>query len=101
MEEEIKEQQEVKEQHVAKEEKKTISLQIPSIRGKDKYSTAENYSILFIFVGAIILSAGIGLTIISPVGIFAILAMIGSFVAFVFTVILILVWLSKEIFGSE
>jgi len=99
--EEVNGHQEVKEEkHEVKAEKKTISLHIPSLKGKDKYTTAENYSILFIFVGAIILSAGIGLTIFSTQGIFTILAMLGSFVAFISTVILILSWLAKEIFGE-
>jgi len=96
MAEEVKE--ELKE---AKEEKKTIFISLPQLKGKNKYETAENYSILFIIVGAIILSSGIGLTILSPKGISTILAMLGSLIAFLSTVALIFVWLIKEIFGSE
>ena len=84
-----------------KEEKKTIFISLPQLKGKNKYETAENYSILFIVIGAIILSSGIGLTVLGSKGIFAILAMLGSLIAFLSTVALIFVWLVKEIFGSE
>lgn len=70
------------------------------LKGKDKYETAENYSISFIVVGAVILSTGMGLTILNPKGISAIMAMLGSFISFLATVVLILVWLAKEIFGE-
>jgi hypothetical protein len=85
----------------AKEEKKIVYISLPQLKGKDKYETAENFSILFIIIGAIILSSGIGLTIINPKGISAILAMFGSLIAFLSTVALIFVWLIKEIFGGE
>lgn len=70
------------------------------LKGKDKYETAENYSMLFIVVGAVILSTGIGLTILSPKGISAIMAMLGSLISFLATVVLIFVWLVKELFGE-
>lgn len=70
------------------------------LKGKDKFETLENYSILFILIGALVLSLGIGLTVISPKGIPAILAMTGAFVSFVSTIVLILIWLSKDIFGD-
>ena len=84
-----------------KEEKKTIFISLPQLKGKDKYETAENYSILFIVIGAIILSSGMGLTALNPKGIYTILAMLGSFIAFLSTIALIFVWLAKEIFGSD
>jgi uncharacterized Tic20 family protein len=70
------------------------------LKGKDKFETAENYSILSILIGAIMVSVGIGLTIITPKGLPAILAMLGSLIAFLSTVALILVWLAKEFFGG-
>lgn len=70
------------------------------LKGENKFEILENYSIFSIFVGAFILSLGIGLTIITPKGIPAILAMLGAFISFVSTVALILVWLAKEIFGD-
>jgi len=70
------------------------------LKGKDKFETAENYSILSILIGAIMVSVGIGLTIITPKGLPAILAMLGSLIAFLSTVALILVWLTKEFFGG-
>jgi hypothetical protein len=83
------------------EKKKTIEISLPQFKGKDKYETAENYSILFIVVGAVTLSLGIGLTVLNPKGISAILAMLGSLISFLSTVVLIFVWLAKEIFSSE
>jgi len=73
---------------------------IPNLKGKDKYETLENYSILFIAIGAAMLSCGIGLSIISPKGIAAILGSIGSFIAFVATILLIFAWVSKEFKGG-
>jgi hypothetical protein len=81
------------------EEKKTIFITLPNLKGKDRYETAENYSILFIVIGAIILSIGMGLTALNPKGIFMILTMLGSLISFLSTVALIFVWLLKEIFG--
>jgi uncharacterized Tic20 family protein len=84
-----------------KEQKKTVYISLPQLKGKNKYETAENYSILFILIGAVMLSVGIGLTTFNPKGIFTVVAMLGSFIAFLSTVALIFVWLVKEIFGSE
>jgi len=66
------------------------------LKGSDRYETAENWAIAFIVVGAVMLSAGIGISIFNPKGIAAILAMLGSFVSFVATVVLIFIWLAKE-----
>jgi len=70
------------------------------LKGKDRIDTVENYSIFLIFAGAAILSIGIGLSAFNPKGISAILAMTGSFIAFVSTVFLIFLWLYKEIRSS-
>jgi hypothetical protein len=92
------------EEEKPKEEKKikeiVLPLSLPNLKGKDKFETAENYSILSIVIGVIILSLGIGLTIVTPKGIPAILAMLGSFISFLATVVLILVWLVKEFVGE-
>ena len=69
---------------------------IGKLMGKDKYETLENYSIVFIFIGGSILSLGIGLTALSTSGIPAVLAMLGSLIAFLSTVALIFIWLIKE-----
>lgn len=71
------------------------------LKGKDKYETAENYSILFIMIGAIVLAAGIGLSAFSTKGISAILAMLGSLISFLFTIVLIFIWFAKELFKKE
>jgi len=66
------------------------------LKGSDRYETAENWAIAFIVIGAVMLSAGIGISIVEPKGVAAILSMLGSFVAFIATVVLIFVWLAKE-----
>jgi len=75
-------------------------MKIPSIKGKNKLETLERISIALIVFGAFILSLGIGLTILTPKGIPAILSMLGALTSFVFTAILIFAWLIKE-FKSE
>jgi len=69
-------------------------------RGKTCYERIQGCCMLLLVVGAIMLSAGIGLTIISPKGVSAILAMLGSLIAFLATVALIFVWLFKELQGE-
>ena len=66
------------------------------LKGKDKYETFENYAILVIFIGGVVLSSGIGLTSLSTKGVSAILAMLGALIAFLATAALILVWTVKE-----
>ena len=73
-----------------------VGTWIGKLKGKDRFETLENYSILFIFIGAIILSAGIGLNILNPKGLSAMLSMFGSLLAFISTIALIVVWLLKE-----
>ncbi|MCS7105718.1 MAG: hypothetical protein NZ942_00125 [Candidatus Aenigmarchaeota archaeon] len=65
------------------------------IKGKNKIETAENLSILLIFLGAFFFSLGVGLTIISPQGFPAILAMLGASLSFLSTVALIFIWVLK------
>ena len=69
---------------------------VPKLKGKDKYETWENYAVLFIFIGGLILSAGIGLTAFSTRGVPAILSMLGAVIAFMATVALIFIWLINE-----
>ena len=67
-----------------------------NLKGKDRYETTENYSILFIFIGAILFSTGTGLTIFSPKGIPAIMTMLGSLLAFTATIVWIFSLLLRE-----
>jgi hypothetical protein len=69
-------------------------------KGKTRYEKIENYCIMILLVGVIILSLGIGLTGINTKGIPAILAMLGSLISFLATVALIFVWLFKELQGE-
>jgi hypothetical protein len=77
-----------------------IPLKIPKLKGKNKFETVENFSTLFIIIGAAILSIGMGSAIFSTKGLPAILAMLGSFISFIATIILILTWLIKEFVGE-
>jgi len=70
------------------------------LKSKNKFEKVEGYCILFLIVGAVMLSSGIGLTIITPQGIPAIMAMLGSLIAFLSTAGLIFTWLLKEMFGE-
>ncbi len=70
------------------------------LKSKSKFEKAEGYCIVFLIVGALMLSSGIGLTIITPKGIPAILAMLGALIAFLSTAGLIFTWLLKEMFGE-
>ncbi len=67
------------------------------LKGKGKLETIENYSILFVFLGAMTLSAGIGLNIISTKGASPIIAMIGAVVTFLSTISLIATWVMREL----
>jgi len=66
------------------------------LKGSDKYETAENYSLAGVLIGTLILSSGIGIAAVNNEGVSAILAMLGSLIAFLCTVILIFVWIVKD-----
>lgn len=65
------------------------------MKGKDSLETAENFSILFILIGAVVLSVGIGLSIMSQRMSF-IISVAGAWTALIFTVVLIFVWVARE-----
>ncbi|MEM5829249.1 MAG: hypothetical protein QW040_00635 [Candidatus Aenigmatarchaeota archaeon] len=71
---------------------------IGKVKGKNKFETAENSSILGIVFGVGILFIGFLISIINPKGLAAILLMVGSFLSFISTVVLVLLWLLKEFF---
>jgi hypothetical protein len=71
------------------------------IRGKDKLSTMENVCILLVIIGAVVLSLGTGMTIISPQGIPAAMSMAGAVIAFLGTALLVLTWTASEILGRK
>jgi hypothetical protein len=76
-------------------------MKLPNLKGKDKYEAAENYSIVAILLGALVLASGIGLTTVSTTGIPAIMAMLGSLVAFLGTIALIVSWLWADFASTE
>lgn len=66
------------------------------LKGSDKYETAENSALASALIGGLILSSGIVASALNPKGISAILAMMGTLIAFLSTVILIIVWVVKD-----
>jgi hypothetical protein len=70
------------------------------LKGENRYERVEGYCIIVLLAGALMLSAGIGLSALNPKGISAILAMLGSFISFIGTVGLIFTWLVQELFGE-
>lgn len=67
------------------------------LKGKDKFETVENCSILGISIGVVILSSGFLISIINPKGLAAVLLMSGSLLSFISTVLLVFVWLAREL----
>lgn len=80
--------------------KNVVGIWKDKLKGKDIFETLENYSILFVCVGAALLSFGIGLTSINQKGLSTIFAMLGALISFLSTIALIIVWISKEFFGE-
>jgi hypothetical protein len=66
------------------------------LKGSDRYETAENYALASALFGGLVLSSGIAAAAVYPKGISAILAMMGTLIAFLSTVILIIVWIVKD-----
>jgi hypothetical protein len=65
------------------------------MRGKDSMETAENFSILFILIGAVVLSVGIGLSIMSQRMSF-LFSVVGAWTALISTIVLIFIWVGRE-----
>jgi len=69
------------------------------LKGKDRAETLENYAILFIVIGALLLSFGIGLSVLTE-RISIVFSIFGAWTVFISTVALIVNWVIRE-FGSE
>jgi type III secretory pathway component EscU len=65
------------------------------MHGHGRRETVERYVILGIVFGVILAGVGTMMTALGTKGISAILAMVGSFITFVFTVILVFYWLFR------
>lgn len=94
------EQAKIEEKMEHAKEKKTISISMPNIRGKDRFETVENFSILFIAIGSITLAVGMVIAGLNTVGLGPIMAMMGTLIAFLATVVLIYNWLAKDFFSD-
>lgn len=56
----------------------------------------EKLSIAVLMLGVLIFMLGVAFSIASPSGLSAVMAMSGSFITFVFTILLVAVWLLKR-----
>jgi len=65
------------------------------LHGGSKHETFERYIILGIVVGIVLLGTGIASTAIVTQGVPTILALVGSFITSIFTIILVFYWLFK------
>jgi len=70
------------------------------LKSESKFEKIEGYCILVLIVGAVMFSAGVGLNVLDTKGISTITAMLGSLIAFLATVGLIMMWLIRELFGD-
>lgn len=65
------------------------------LHGHGKHEAAERYIILGVVVGVLIAGVGIALTALETKGLFTAIALVGSFITFIFTVILVFYWLVR------
>lgn len=70
------------------------------LKDKSKMNRVEGFCIVFLLGGALLLSLGILLSILNTKGISAIIAMFGSLIAFISTVVLIITWFVKDFVGE-
>jgi len=75
--------------------KNALGIWQGKLKGKDMAETLENYSILFIIIGALVLSFGIGLSVLTE-RISFVFAVFGAWAVFISTVALIVIWMIKE-----
>lgn len=67
------------------------------LKGNNIWETVENYCILSIVVGAVLLSTGLGLSTFFEKGISAVLAIFGGFAVIAATAVMIFSWVIKEV----
>lgn len=63
-----------------------------ALHGHGRKEAVERYIILGIVVGVVLAGIGTAATVLSTAGVPAVLAMVGSFITFIFTVILVFYW---------
>ncbi len=66
----------------------------------NRYEKAEGYLIYILLAGALVMSTGIGLTVVNSKGLSVILAMSGALISFLATIGLIVVWILQEVSGE-
>jgi len=71
------------------------------LKGESRYDTVENYCLAGVVIGTVMVSIGILTNVISTQGITAVIAMLGALLSFGSTVVLIFVWLFKELFKGD
>jgi len=99
MQNEISEQREIGSSNEQSRQKTSRFNIFKRLRGGNKYETLENYSISGVIFGALLMTIGIGLTVLNTKGLSTIIAMMGTFFSFVSSIMLVFTWLLKELFG--
>ncbi|MBI4894330.1 MAG: hypothetical protein HY833_01190 [Candidatus Aenigmarchaeota archaeon] len=67
-----------------------------ALHGHGRHEAIERYIILGIIMGVVLAGIGTAATVLDTKGVPAILAMVGSFITFIFTVILVFYWLVRR-----
>jgi len=65
------------------------------LKGHSKHETAERYIILGIVAGVVLAGIGTAATVLGTKGAATATALVGSFITFIFTVILVFYWLLR------
>lgn len=66
------------------------------LHGQNKQETIERYIIFGVIIGVVLAGSGIALTVIQTKGATTAIALVGSFITFLFTVILVFYWVFRE-----
>lgn len=66
------------------------------LKGKDRIDTIERWTIFTIFAGLVLFALGTFGAIWIPQGFTVVIALLGSFIIFIFTIVLILIWLLRD-----
>lgn len=70
-------------------------------KGRNKYETIENYSILGAVFGALAFAGGVGLTALNTTGMSVVIIMMGALLSFLSSVVLVFSWLLRAMFMDE
>jgi len=76
-------------------------LSVERIKGKNKSETLENLSLLGVILGAVVFSAGVGLTVVSTEGVSVVITMMGAMLSFISSMLVVGILFVREVLGKE